>query len=217
MCTQRPRKTSRSTQHPSDFPASVGVRYEIGGLAPNLSPFCFHVRSVCEELFLPHHQKERPELWFYSKILELLSHALLEPLEDFCTHRKERLALERIESVKKNLTQNLEYPPSLQECARNAGCSPSYLSRTFTLYTGITISRYLRNIRLERAATLLRSGKYNVTEAAMAVGYSSLSHFSKAFAEMFGSCPCAFGFYSGTSSKEGIGAITASPKSVSPR
>ena len=184
---------------------------------PILAPFCLYLRSVCEELFLPHHQKERPELWFYSKILELISHTLLEPLEDFCTHRKERLALERIESVKKNLAQNLENPPSLQECARNAGCSSSYLSRTFTLYTGMTISRYLRNSRLESAATLLRSGKYNVTEASMAVGYSSLSHFSKAFGEMFGCCPCTFGFHSGISSKEGIGAITASPKSVSPR
>ena len=56
----------------------------------------------------------------------------------------------------------------------------------------MTISRYLRNLRLERAAELLRSGRSNVTEAAMAVGYSSLSHFSKAFAEMFGVCPCAF-------------------------
>ena len=56
----------------------------------------------------------------------------------------------------------------------------------------MTISRYLRNLRLERAAELLRSGRSNVTEAAMAVGYSSLSHFSKAFAEMFGVCPCVF-------------------------
>jgi AraC-like DNA-binding protein len=51
---------------------------------------------------------------------------------------------------------------------------------------------FLRNLRLERAAELLRSGRSNVTEAAIAVGYSSLSHFSKAFAEMFGVCRCVF-------------------------
>jgi AraC-like DNA-binding protein len=56
----------------------------------------------------------------------------------------------------------------------------------------MTISRYLGNLRLERAAELLRSGRLNVTEAATAVGYSSLSHFSKAFAEMFGVSPCVF-------------------------
>ena len=32
---------------------------------------------------------------------------------------------------------------------------------------------------MERAAELLRTGRYNVTEAATEVGYSSLSHFSK--------------------------------------
>ena len=41
----------------------------------------------------------------------------------------------------------------------------------------------------ERAAELLKSGRCNVTEAAFEVGYSSLSHFSQAFHEMFGCCP----------------------------
>jgi AraC-like DNA-binding protein len=151
-------------------------------------------RAFCEELVLPYDGQARPALWFYAKILDLISHILLEPLEDFCCQRKERVALERIASVKKYLTQNLLHPPSLIECSQKAGCSSSYLSRTFSEYTGMTMSRYIMNLRLEQAAELLRSGKYNVTEAAMAVGYLSLSHFSKAFAEMFGCCPCVFGF-----------------------
>jgi AraC-like DNA-binding protein len=42
---------------------------------------------------------------------------------------------------------------------------------------------------MERAAELLRTGRCNVTEAAVAVGYNSLSHFSSAFHETFGCCP----------------------------
>jgi AraC-like DNA-binding protein len=42
---------------------------------------------------------------------------------------------------------------------------------------------------MERAADLLRTGQCNVTEAAMTVGYNSLSHFSAAFHETFGCCP----------------------------
>ena len=53
----------------------------------------------------------------------------------------------------------------------------------------MTIPQYLRQLRMERAAELLRSGKFNVTEAALEVGYSSLSHFSQAFHETFGCCP----------------------------
>ena len=42
---------------------------------------------------------------------------------------------------------------------------------------------------MERAAELLKRGACNVTEAAFAVGYSSLGHFSTAFHETFGCCP----------------------------
>jgi AraC-like DNA-binding protein len=95
-------------------------------------------------------------------------------------------------TVKQALARDIESPPSLSQLGREVGCSPFYLSRLFSEHTGMTISRYLRNLRLERAAELLRRGRVNVTEAAMAVGYSSLSHFSKAFAEMFGVCPSVF-------------------------
>jgi AraC-like DNA-binding protein len=54
---------------------------------------------------------------------------------------------------------------------------------------GMTIPQYLRQIRMERAAELLKSGKFNVTEAALGVGYNSLSHFSEAFSETMGCCP----------------------------
>jgi AraC-like DNA-binding protein len=51
------------------------------------------------------------------------------------------------------------------------------------------IPKYIRLKRIEKAGELLRSGKMNVTEAAMAVGYSSLSAFNKAFVEQMGCCP----------------------------
>jgi AraC-like DNA-binding protein len=55
--------------------------------------------------------------------------------------------------------------------------------------TGLTISQFLRQARLDRAAQLLRAGTHNVTEAALEVGYNSLSHFTVAFREAFGCCP----------------------------
>jgi AraC-like DNA-binding protein len=69
------------------------------------------------------------------------------------------------------------------------GCSPFHLSRTFSREMGLTIPQYLRELRMERAAELLLSGNYNVTEAALEVGYSSLSHFSQAFSQTMGRCP----------------------------
>jgi AraC-like DNA-binding protein len=129
-------------------------------------------------------------VWFQSKVLELMADFFFVPLEKelFC-ERQRRVAHERIQHVIELLRGNLSEPPDLLELGRRVGCSPFYLSRTFSQELGMTIPQYLRQLRMERAAELLRSGKFNVTEAAMEVGYSSLSHFSQAFCRIMGCCP----------------------------
>jgi AraC-like DNA-binding protein len=130
-------------------------------------------------------------LWYQCKALELALTFLLQPPAEhelFCT-RQQRLAQERVEQVIFLLKQNLADPPSLEELGRKIGCSHFYLSRIFSTQTGQTITQYLRQLRMEKAAELLRSREYNVTEAALEVGYASPSHFSQAFHEAFGCCP----------------------------
>jgi len=151
------------------------------------------VKRLTEELLAPPVPTSCHGLWFPARIQEILAHTLTTTENELFCERHKRVANERIDQVKKILTEDLEHPPALAELGRRVGCSPYHLSRLFSEHTGTTISRYLRSLRLERAAELLREGRCNVTEAALTVGYSSLSHFSKAFAEMFGECPCVFG------------------------
>ena len=139
------------------------------------------------------------EMWFRSKALEVASHLFFRPAsgELLCT-RTQRLARERVEKAKLILQERMQNPPSLEELARSVNCSPFYLSRQFAQAGGMTMQQFLRQIRMERAAELLRSGKCNVTEAAMEVGYNSLSHFSSAFHETFGCCPGLYPLRTGT-------------------
>ncbi len=131
------------------------------------------------------------KLWFHSKALEVASLLFFQPAneQEFFCHRQRRIAQDRVSRVVALLKENVAAPPPLDEIAKRVGCSPSYLSRTFTKEAGMTISQYQRKLRLERAADLLKAGRHNVTEAATEVGYSSLSHFSQAFHEMFKCCP----------------------------
>jgi AraC-like DNA-binding protein len=131
------------------------------------------------------------QLWYQGAILEIMADFFFGQRgqdELFCDRQK-RLARERVERVISQLRQNLVEPLSLDELGRRVGCSPYHLSRTFSAEIGATISQYLRKLRMERAAELLQSGKYNVTEAALEVGYSSLSHFSQSFCQEMGCCP----------------------------
>ncbi|MFO1487070.1 MAG: AraC family transcriptional regulator [Verrucomicrobiota bacterium] len=130
-------------------------------------------------------------LWYQCKALELAVTFLLQPppeKELFCS-RQQRLAQDRVEQVIFLLKQNLAEPPTLEELGKKIGCSHFYLSRVFSAQTGRTITQCLRQLRMERAAELLRAREHNVTEVALEVGYNSLSHFSHAFQETFGCCP----------------------------
>jgi AraC-like DNA-binding protein len=130
-------------------------------------------------------------MWFHGKALEIAAALLYRPeigTELFC-HRLKRQNRERVGRVIALLRENLAETPTLKQIGQRVGCSPFYLSRIFSGETGRSIFQYLRALRLERAAELLREQKLNVTQVALAVGYSSPSHFSTAFHETFGCCP----------------------------
>ena len=129
--------------------------------------------------------------WYLGRTLEILSQTVFQPESDgelFC-QRHQRVNRQRVERVRFVIERDLENPPSLEMLGQEVGCSPFYLSRIFAQESGVSIPKFLRMKRMEKAAELLRVGKANVTEAAMTVGYSSLSAFSKAFVEHFGCCP----------------------------
>ncbi|MGM9680379.1 MAG: helix-turn-helix domain-containing protein [Eubacteriales bacterium] len=71
-------------------------------------------------------------------------------------------------------------PLSLSDIAGQMDISPSYLSHIFSLNTGITVSNYINEVRVQNAATLMKKG-ISVTEAAFASGFNSTSYFAKIF------------------------------------
>jgi AraC-like DNA-binding protein len=154
-------------------------------------PLALARRGLFEDFESPPVPESGVRLWYRAKILEIVAAYLCGPGPEenlFCTRQK-RTAMERVDRVIQLLHENLAEPLPLSQLAKEAGCSPHYLSRLFSQETGHTMGSYIRRIRIEKAAELLRDGRMNVTEAAMEVGYSSLSHFSKAFREITGCCP----------------------------
>ena len=55
--------------------------------------------------------------------------------------------------------------------------------------TGSSPGTFFRHYKLNRAAKLLKEGKYNVSEIADMMGFSSISNFSVSFKKMFGVAP----------------------------
>ena len=156
-----------------------------------VEPMNGRLRDLVMSLRQPPVLANAQSLWYQAKAVELMGEFFFQPTADtelFC-HRQQRVARDRVEQAMAILRRDLTQPPTLEQLGRETGCSPFYLSRTFSKETGQTIPQYLRQLRLDRAAGLLKQGKMNVTEVALEVGYSSLSHFSQAFHQQFGCCP----------------------------
>ncbi|EHS57173.1 transcriptional regulator, arac [Paenibacillus sp. Aloe-11] len=97
----------------------------------------------------------------------------------------------KLHLVRQILESSMIDPPSLIALSRKVGLNDFKLKKGFKACFGTTVFEYLRQIRLDYAMKLLRSQESNVTEAAMAVGYSNVSAFSEQFFREYGVKPSA--------------------------
>ena len=81
---------------------------------------------------------------------------------------------------------------SIADVAKAAGVHPIHLSRTFRKFFRCTPGDYLRQCRLERAASLLRLGHRSLAQVACESGFSDQSQLSKAFRQRLGTTPGEF-------------------------
>jgi DNA-binding response OmpR family regulator len=102
----------------------------------------------------------------------------------------DELLMERImKAINKNLSDS---DFNVDMLTHEVGISRAQLHRKMKEMTGISTSEFIRNIRLEQAARLLREQKINVTQVAYTVGFSNLAHFSTIFRKHFGVSPTEY-------------------------
>lgn len=91
--------------------------------------------------------------------------------------------------IEKNLA-NPEY--TAEDLAKDMFVSLSQLRRKLTAITGQAPGEFLRTYRLKRAAQMILENKLSITQITFEVGFSSPSHFSKAFKQQFNCLPSEF-------------------------
>jgi AraC-like DNA-binding protein len=79
---------------------------------------------------------------------------------------------------------------TLDEIAREAAYSPFHLARLFHARLGLPVHRYLNRLRLRAAFEAVLGGD-DLTTIALDHGFSSHSHFTRAFAREYGLPPAA--------------------------
>jgi signal transduction histidine kinase/ligand-binding sensor domain-containing protein/DNA-binding response OmpR family regulator len=94
-----------------------------------------------------------------------------------------------IAAIEANLSDENFNPDTL---ADNLNVSRSQLYKKVKGLTGLSVSIFVRNIRLRKAALLLKTNSFTVSEVAYEVGFSDPGYFTKCFREMYSKSPTEF-------------------------
>ncbi len=87
------------------------------------------------------------------------------------------------------MDRDFAQPLDVNVLAATALMSPAHFIRRFRQAYSETPYSYLMTRRIERAMALLRRGDVSVTEACVAVGWTSLGSFSTRFTQLVGESP----------------------------
>ena len=120
---------------------------------------------------------------FYSKKISL------EPTDIEVEPGDEKFLKHAIALIERNLT-NPEF--SVNMLAENLNMSQATLYRKIKSFTNHSISEFIRSIRLKRAAQLIHSKEYSISEISDMVGFSDQNYFRKCFLKQFGVNPSEY-------------------------
>jgi len=131
-------------------------------------------------------------LYFKGKAYELLS-LYFNRSEDAdieqCPFLVDETNVDKIRKAKDIVISRMAEPPSLQELADEIDLNLKKLKEGFKHIYGDTVYSFLFDYKMEVARKLLESGKHNVNEVGLKVGYSTSSHFIAAFKKKYGTTP----------------------------
>lgn len=96
-----------------------------------------------------------------------------------------------IKDAIKVMEENLEEPVPIPRICSKTNVSQRHLDRLFARYVKKTPALYYRDIRLDRARGLVTQTDMALSEVALASGFSSHVHFSRAYRQRFGLTPSA--------------------------
>lgn len=122
------------------------------------------------------------------KILDILDDIYLNPRKEIPVAGKEASVVQRLQRL---VEEEYDTDLSLGEIAEKVlYTNPSYLSRVFRQYTGLTFTEYLHKTRVTAAKELMgMAPQLTISEIASKVGYNKTSNFIKYYKRQYGRTP----------------------------
>lgn len=132
--------------------------------------------------------------YLYAKSLEILATTLDDLYDNKGEYEQAPFHPEDIQSILQTaafISENIEEHFTIQALSKRFNMNRDKLQIIFKSIYGKTIADYTRFVRMNQAILELKQGK-SVSEVGYQLGYSNLSHFSKAFKKVHGINPSQF-------------------------
>ncbi|WP_108425243.1 helix-turn-helix domain-containing protein [Flagellimonas amoyensis] len=132
------------------------------------------------------------KLYLKGKVFELIS-LYFNKTEDAdleqCPYLADEDNVRRIKMAKEIIISRMAEPPTLPELSEEVGLGLKKLKEGFKQIYGDSVYGFLFDYKMEYARKMLESGKHNVNDVGLKVGYSTASHFIASFKKKFGTTP----------------------------
>lgn len=131
-------------------------------------------------------------LYVKGKVFELIS-LYFNKTEDAdleqCPFLADEDNVRRIKMAKEIMISRMAEPPTLTELSQEIGLSLKKLKEGFKQIYGDSVFGFLLDYKMEYARKMLETGRHNVNEVGLKVGYSTASHFIASFKKKYGTTP----------------------------
>lgn len=120
------------------------------------------------------------------RIYKLKGSIIVKPSDVTTTSTDEKFLQKLIKIVEDNVS-NSDF--QVDDLCGGVGVTSLTLNKKLKALMGTTANAFIRSIRLKRAANLLRTGHYSVSEVTYDVGFNDLKYFRDCFKKEFGMLP----------------------------
>lgn len=97
-----------------------------------------------------------------------------------------------VDKIKEYVMENYSDDITLETLAEKCHCNSSYISHLFKKKTGVSITEYINDFRINKAKYLLYVSDMTITQISYEVGYNDSGYFSRVFKKKTGMSPEKF-------------------------
>lgn len=138
---------------------------------------------IYSEIFSKESLKEL-KFWFINKLDEVV-----QELE----YKRSNLSEDGlVEKIKKYINENIDKKVSLNKLAEEVHVTQNYISTIFKKETGIILTNYITNLKIQKAKEYLQSSRLRIQDISEMLGYSDYRYFCTLFRKETGVTPLEY-------------------------